>query len=108
MRVYYYFEKNTSNTYFSSHVKLIFRISKNHRFSIFSYFRFCEYYGDLTNIEAYQYIFPCDFAARSNEVDIYGTGGDILRGMKNLMLKLPRLKRVELIDLQLDIADCKY
>ena len=70
-----------------------------------TYFRFSEYYGNLANIHAYTYVFPCDFAARNNEIDIYGTGGAILEGMKHLMHKLPGLRRVELIDLQLDSVD---
>ena len=72
-----------------------------------TYFRFSEYYGNLANIHAYTYVFPCDFAARNNEIDIYGTGGAILEGMKHLMHKLPGLRRVELIDLQLDSLDGK-
>ena len=76
-------------------------------FTNFWFFRFSDYYGNLANIHAYTYVFPCDFAARNNEIDIYGTGGAILEGMKHLMHKLPGLRRVELIDLQLDSLDGK-
>ena len=69
--------------------------------------KFCNFYGDLTNIAAFCYVFPCDFARKHNEVDIYGTGGSILQGMKGLLMKLPGLKKVELVDLQLDIVDGK-
>ena len=76
--------------------------------SHFFYFRYSQYYGTLDNIQAYTYVFPCDFAARNNEIDIYGTGGAILAGMKHLMNRLPGLKRVELVDLQLDSIDGKW
>ena len=67
--------------------------------------KFCNHYGDLYNIQAFCYVFPCDFARKHNEVDIYGTGGTILQGMKSLLMKLPGLKKVELVDLQLDVVD---
>ena len=69
--------------------------------------KYCNFYGDLTNIAAFCYVFPCDFASRHDTVDIYGTGGSILQGMKGLLMKLPGLKKVELVDLQLDIVDGK-
>jgi F-box protein 39 len=62
----------------------------------------------LPNIEAFTYVFPCDFARQSNEVDIYGTGGEILQGLKNLLVRLPGLKRVELFDLQLEPVDAAH
>ena len=70
--------------------------------------KWCYYNGDLANIQAFSYVFPCDFANRHNEIDIYGTGGSILQGMKNLLMKLPGLKRVELTDLQLDGVDAAH
>ncbi len=42
---------------------------------------------------------------KSNEVDIYGTGGTILADMKGLLLNLTGLKRLELIDLELEELD---
>jgi len=59
----------------------------------------------LPNIQSFTYIFPCDFARKSNEVDIYGTGGSILEEMKKLLMNLTRLKRLELIDLELENID---
>ena len=70
--------------------------------------KFCDHYGELRNIQAFCYVFPCDFARKHNEVDIFGTGGSILDGMKSLLMKLPGLKKVELIDLQLDVVDGRY
>ena len=49
-------------------------------------------------------MFPCDFARKNNEVDIYGTGGMILQDMKNLLAFLPGLKRLALIDLELYVC----
>ena len=69
--------------------------------------RFCEMNGDLPDIESFRYVFPCDFARKSNEVDIYGTGGMVLQDMKDLLAHLPGIKRLELIDLQLDGQDGK-
>lgn len=70
--------------------------------------RFCTFYGTLPNIESFCYVFPCDFAKKSNEIDIYGTGGTILQGLKELLNNLPGLKRVELIDLQLIGVDAAH
>ena len=59
----------------------------------------------LLDINSFSYTFPCDFARKHNEVDIYGTGGMILQDMKNLLAYLPGLKRLELCDLELDGFD---
>lgn len=67
--------------------------------------RWCGYYGELDKIQSFTYVFPCDFARKSNEVDIYGTGGTILADMKGLLMSLPGLKRLELIDLELEELD---
>ncbi len=56
-------------------------------------------------LQSFTYIFPCDFARKSNEVDIYGTGGSILADMKGLLLNLTGLKRLELLDLELEEMD---
>ena len=50
-------------------------------------------------------MFPCDFAKKNNEVEIFGTGGMILQNMKNLLYNLPGLETLELVDLQLDGHD---
>ena len=62
----------------------------------------------LPNIKCFVYVFPCDFAKKRNEVEIYGTGGMILQNMKNLLQCLPGLERLELVDLQLDGTDGMY
>ncbi|XP_059097343.1 uncharacterized protein LOC131891715 isoform X2 [Tigriopus californicus] len=67
--------------------------------------KFCEYKGSLPDVELFSYTFPCDFARKSNETDIYGTGGMILQDMKSLLRHFPGLKKLELIDLQLDGVD---
>ena len=59
----------------------------------------------FSDIKSFSYTFPCDFARKHNEVDIYGTGGMILQDMKNLLAYLPGLKRLELCDLELDGFD---
>ena len=59
----------------------------------------------IAEIESFTYVFPCDFAHKNNEIDIYGTGGTILQDMKNLLVFLPGLKRLELVDLELDGFD---
>ena len=50
-------------------------------------------------------MFPCDFAKKNNEVEIFGTGGMILQNMKDLLYNLPGLETLELVDLQLDGHD---
>jgi len=62
----------------------------------------------LPNIKCFVYVFPCDFAKKRNEVEIYGTGGMILQNMKNLLQCLPGLERLELVDLQLDGTDGEH
>lgn len=71
--------------------------------------RFCAINNrKLPNIKYFCYKFPCDFASKNNEVDIYGTGGMILQNMKNLLECLPGLERLELVDLQLDGNDAEH
>ena len=74
-------------------------------YTVLSRHRWCGYYGELANVQSFTYIFTCDFARKSNEVDIYGTGGTILAEMKGLLLNLTGLKRLELIDLELEELD---
>ena len=62
----------------------------------------------LPNIKCFTYVFPCDFAKKNNEVEIFGTGGMILQNMKNLLYNLPGLETLELVDLQLDGHDGRY
>jgi len=62
----------------------------------------------LPNIKCFVYVFPCDFAKKRNEVEIYGTGGMILQNMKNLLQCLPGLERLELVDLQLNGTDGEH
>jgi hypothetical protein len=74
-----------------------------------TYFRWCTVNRKkLPNIKCFVYVFPCDFAKKRNEVEIYGTGGMILQNMKNLLQCLPGLERLELVDLQLDGMDGMY
>ena len=57
--------------------------------------KFCEVYGNLPDIQNFSYVFPCDFARKNNEVDIYGTGGMILQDMKDLLGHLPGIRYVQ-------------
>ena len=52
-------------------------------------------------------MFPCEFARNSNEGDLDGTRGrwNILQDLKDLLAFLPGLKRLELVDLELDGFD---
>jgi len=71
--------------------------------------RFCFVnHKKLPNIKCFTYKFPCDFARRHDEVQIYGTGGMILQNMKDLLQCLPGLQRLELIDLQLVGTDAEH
>ena len=73
----------------------------------FCLWRYCQYYGNLTNVKTYNYVFPCNFADKNNEVDLYGTGGSVLQRQKEMLEKFTGLRRVELVDLQLDHVDGK-
>jgi len=71
--------------------------------------RFCSVtHKKLPNIKCFTYVFPCDFAKKNNEVEIYGTGGMILQNMKDLLQCLPGLQRLELVDLQLVGGDAEH
>merc|ERR1711953_1275228 len=71
--------------------------------------RFCYVnHKKLPNIRCFTYKFPCDFARRHDEVQIYGAGGMILQNMKDLLQCLPGLERLELIDLQLVGTDAEH
>ena len=80
---------------------------------LYLYFPQCTYfiyravklYNVFSDIKSFTYVFPCDFARKNNEIDIYGTGGMILQDMKNLLAFLPGLKRLDLVDLELDGFD---
>ena len=69
------------------------------------YLPFESIYMMFLDIKSFTYVFPCDFARKNNEIDIYGTGGMILQDMKNLLAFLPGLKRLDLVDLELDGFD---
>ena len=73
-----------------------------------SIYRSVNLYNVSSDIKSFTYVFPCDFARKNNEIDIYGTGGMILQDMKNLLAFLPGLKRLDLVDLELDGFDGKY
>jgi len=62
----------------------------------------------MGNVVTFCYVFPCDFASKHTEMDIFGTGGSILQRLKDLFIQLPGLKKVELMDLQLDNVDCTH
>ncbi|XP_071746684.1 uncharacterized protein [Lepeophtheirus salmonis] len=70
--------------------------------------KYCEFNGPLPKIQSFSYVFPCDFARKSNEIDIYGTGGTILQDMKDLLNYLPGIKKLELKDLELDTFDATH
>ena len=40
-------------------------------------------------------------------MDLYGTGGSVLQNQKQMLTKFTGLRRVELMDLQLDVVDGK-
>ena len=56
----------------------------------------------FSDIKSFTYVFPCGFARKNNGIDISGTRGMILQDMKNLLSFLPGLRRLELVDLELD------
>lgn len=71
--------------------------------------RNCDaHHRKFPNIKSFTYVFPCDFARKHDEVEIYGTGGMILQNMKKLLEYLPGLERLELVDLQLEGADAEH
>lgn len=69
-----------------------------------------QYFEVGKRIESFKYIFPCHMNVSEEERDIklYGTGGQLLKTLKALLLELNRLKQLKLIDLMLERYDAKH
>ena len=66
-----------------------------------------RYPGSLDNIHTLKFTFNCDMAFRTENA-IYGTGGQLLQALKNLMSFLPGLTSLELTNLLLDSSEALY
>lgn len=83
---------------------LIFNIQQSRRFNCDS-----EYYEVGKHITSFKYIFPCNMAMReTDDVKLFGTGGQLLKTLKSLLFELDKLKTLRLIDLMLERYEAKH
>lgn len=66
-----------------------------------------RYPGSLDNVHTLKFTFNCDMAMRTENA-IYGTGGQLLQALKNLMSYLPGITSLELTNLLLDSSEALY
>ncbi|XP_060527532.1 uncharacterized protein LOC132702781 [Cylas formicarius] len=67
--------------------------------------------GDIgNNITHLKFVFPCDMTERGDteRMQLFGTGGKLLGGLKKLMGKLEDLHKLELVDLMLEANEAKF
>lgn len=68
-----------------------------------------EYYGVGRNITSLKYVFPCNMATReTDDVKLFGTGGQLLKTLKALLYELNRLRVLTLVDLMLERYEAKH
>ncbi|CRL05674.1 CLUMA_CG018707, isoform A [Clunio marinus] len=68
-----------------------------------------EYSGVGKHITSLKYIFPCNMAMRStDDVKLFGTGGQLLKTLKGLLYELNKLKTLKLVDLMLERYEAKH
>lgn len=68
-----------------------------------------EYYEVGQHITSFKYIFPCNMAMReTDDVKLFGTGGQLLKTLKTLLYELNRLRSLKLIDLMLERFEAKH
>lgn len=71
----------------------------------------CEYeYNEVgQHITSLKYIFPCNMATRdTDDVKLFGTGGQLLKTLKTLLFELTKLKTLKLVDLMLERYEAKH
>lgn len=67
------------------------------------------YFDVGKHITSLKYIFPCNMAMReTDDVKLFGTGGQLLKMLKNLMFELNNLKALRLVDLMLERYEAKH
>ncbi|XP_017777188.1 PREDICTED: F-box/LRR-repeat protein 21 [Nicrophorus vespilloides] len=66
--------------------------------------------GVAAKVRTLRFTFPCNMDSREDfeGVTLFGTGGRLLGALKRLMSNLPKLKRLELIDLMLDYKEAQH
>jgi F-box protein 39 len=68
-----------------------------------------EYRDVGKHITSLKYIFPCNMATReTDDVKLFGTGGQLLKTLKTLLYELNKLKKLKLIDLMLERFEAKH
>lgn len=68
-----------------------------------------EYYGVGKHITSFKYVFPCNMAMReTDDVKLFGTGGQLLTTLKQLLYELNKLQILRLIDLMLERYEAKH
>lgn len=68
-----------------------------------------EYFEVGQRITSLKYIFPCNMATRdTDDVRLFGTGGQLLKTLKGLLFVLNKLKTLKLVDLMLERYEAKH
>lgn len=68
-----------------------------------------EYQGVGQHITSFKYVFPCNMAMReTDDVKLFGTGGQLLKTLKSLLFELNELKTLKLVDLMLERFEAKH
>lgn len=68
-----------------------------------------EYMGVGQHITSLKYVFPCNMAMReTDDVKLFGTGGQLLKTLKGLMFELNKLRSLKLVDLMLERYEAKH
>lgn len=68
-------------------------------------------YVDVGNrLRSLKYTFPCNMASRDDpeSIKLFGTGGQLLKTLKDLMLQLTQLTSLKLVDLMLERYEAKH
>lgn len=92
------------NNMYQFMTQLVFNIQQSRRSS-------CEreYRGVGQHITSLKYVFPCNMAMReTDDVKLFGTGGQLLKTLKGLLFELNQLRRLKLVDLMLERYEAKH
>lgn len=96
--------KQNFNNMYQFMIQLTFSIQQSRRLD-------CEWEhrGVGQHITSFKYIFPCNMAMReTDDVKLFGTGGQLLKTLKELLFELNQLRSLKLVDLMLERYEAKH
>lgn len=96
--------KQNFNNMYQFMTQLTFNIQQSRKLKYES-----EYRGVGQHITSFKYVFPCNMAMRdTDDVKLFGTGGQLLQTLKGLLFELNKLRRLKLVDLMLERYEAKH